>query len=155
MDEIDQKNKAAKNPKRPFDTDAEPYNQTQSMDGDSDSELRFMPDDDLVSLTGFETPNSADDDFKEGAGETFNAFADMPARKKEGPQKDEGGFDKLASIQSTMATISQRVQDLRSMYKDMVFLLEAAEVFKKAKDEGERWEKNNPETPTEENPDQP
>ncbi|GJS04499.1 hypothetical protein Tco_0321007 [Tanacetum coccineum] len=44
------------------------------------------------------------------------------------------------------------------MFKDMVLLLEAAEVFKNANAEGEKWEKNNPKTPTEEkdaqNPDQ-
>ncbi|GJR18032.1 hypothetical protein Tco_0966559 [Tanacetum coccineum] len=63
--------------------------------------------------------------------------------------------NKLASVQSTVATNSQHVQDLRSMYKDMVFLLEASEVLKKANAEGEKWEKNNPKTPTKENPDQP
>ncbi|GKA26796.1 hypothetical protein Tco_0712905 [Tanacetum coccineum] len=66
--------------------------------------------------------------------------------------------NKLASVQSTVATNSQHVHDLRLMFKDMVFLLEATEVFKKANAEGEEWEKNNPETPTEEkdaqNPDQ-
>ncbi|GKG59157.1 hypothetical protein Tco_0602866, partial [Tanacetum coccineum] len=39
-----------------------------------------MPDDDLVSLTCFETPDSADDDSKEGTGETFYDSADMPAQ---------------------------------------------------------------------------
>ncbi|GJT43495.1 hypothetical protein Tco_0952210 [Tanacetum coccineum] len=58
--------------------------------------------------------------------------------------------DKLASVPSTMATNSQHVQDMRLMFKDMVALLEAAEVFKKANAEGEKWEKNNPETPTKE-----
>ncbi|GKG24635.1 hypothetical protein Tco_0395263, partial [Tanacetum coccineum] len=32
------------------------------MEDDSDSGQHFMPDDDLVSLTGFKTPNSTDDD---------------------------------------------------------------------------------------------
>nr|GEX91346.1 hypothetical protein [Tanacetum cinerariifolium] len=54
--------------------------------------------------------------------------------------------DKLASVQSIVATNSQHVQDLRLMFKDMVFLLEAADVFKKANAEGEKWEKNNLET---------
>ncbi|GJS83128.1 hypothetical protein Tco_0749669, partial [Tanacetum coccineum] len=46
--------------------------------------------------------------------------------------------DKLSSCTSTVATNSQHVQDLRVMFKDMVFLLEAAEVFKKANAEGEK-----------------
>ncbi|GJR50034.1 hypothetical protein Tco_1400555 [Tanacetum coccineum] len=49
-----------------------------------------------------------------------------------------------------MDTNSQYVQDIRIMFKDMVSLLEAAEVFKKANYEGEKWEKNNPESPVEE-----
>ncbi|GJZ70275.1 hypothetical protein Tco_0633825 [Tanacetum coccineum] len=40
-------------------------------------------------------------------------------------------------------------QDLQIMFKDMVSLLKAAEVFKKANAEGEKWEKN-PESPAEE-----
>ncbi|GKC67633.1 hypothetical protein Tco_1100231 [Tanacetum coccineum] len=44
------------------------------------------------------------------------------------------------------------------MFKDMVLILEVAEVFKNANAEGEKWEKNNPKTPIEEkdaqNPDQ-
>ncbi|GKA88363.1 retrovirus-related pol polyprotein from transposon TNT 1-94 [Tanacetum coccineum] len=104
MDETDQKDKVAEKPENPFDTEfeikiikrfqpsqpdddtqitflgAEPYNQTNLKDGDSDSGLRSMPDDDLVSLTGFESPDSADDDSKEGTGETFYASVDMPAQ---------------------------------------------------------------------------
>ncbi|GJU19286.1 retrovirus-related pol polyprotein from transposon TNT 1-94 [Tanacetum coccineum] len=52
--------------------------------------------------------------------------------------------NKLSFCTSTVATNSQHVQDLRVMFKDMVSLLEAAEVFKKANAEGERWEKNKP-----------
>ncbi|GKA42454.1 hypothetical protein Tco_0735114, partial [Tanacetum coccineum] len=44
----------------------------------------------------------------------------------------------------TVVTNSQHVQDLRVMFKDIVSLLEAAEVFKKANAEGKKWEKNNP-----------
>ncbi|GJR97018.1 retrovirus-related pol polyprotein from transposon TNT 1-94 [Tanacetum coccineum] len=104
MDEIDQKNKAAEKLESPFDIEteikiikrfqpsqpdddaqitflgAEPYNQTKSRDGDFDSRLCSMPDDDLVSLTGFETPDSVDDDSKEVTSETFYASADMPAQ---------------------------------------------------------------------------
>ncbi|GKC62003.1 hypothetical protein Tco_1089601 [Tanacetum coccineum] len=59
------------------------YDQSKStMHGDSDSAsgLRSMPDDNLASLTGFETPDSFDDESKEGTTETFNASADMPAQ---------------------------------------------------------------------------
>ncbi|GJR84376.1 hypothetical protein Tco_0155161 [Tanacetum coccineum] len=56
-------------------------------------------------------------------------------------------------IQSSMPSI-----ELMLMFKDMIFLLEVAESFKKANTEGEKWEKNNPKTSTEEkdaqNPDQ-
>ncbi|GKE16725.1 hypothetical protein Tco_1424302 [Tanacetum coccineum] len=45
---------------------------------------------------------------------------------------------------------SIRLKDLRIMFKDMVSLLEAAEVFIKANAEGEKWEKNNSESPAEE-----
>ncbi|GKC81501.1 hypothetical protein Tco_1137218 [Tanacetum coccineum] len=58
--------------------------------------------------------------------------------------------DRLASVQSTIATNSQHVTDLIRTFKDMNFLLEVVEVFKKANAEGEKWEKNNPETPTQE-----
>ncbi|GJV33588.1 hypothetical protein Tco_1393988 [Tanacetum coccineum] len=39
---------------------------------------------------------------------------------------------------------STKLKDLRIMFKDMVSLLETAEVFQKANAEGEKWEKNNP-----------
>ncbi|GJX47459.1 reverse transcriptase domain-containing protein [Tanacetum coccineum] len=175
MNEIDQKNKAAENPESPSDIESG-----------------------IKIIKSFETPDSADDDSKEGTGETFYASADMPAQSDplghlhEEPRilnnkidqlessitkkvtddiyhQNQAGVSvknkackgikvvsgKLASVQSTMATNSQHVQDLRSMYKDMVFFLEAAKVFKKANVKGEKWEKNNPETPTKENPDQP
>nr|GEW80829.1 hypothetical protein [Tanacetum cinerariifolium] len=80
MDEIDQKNKAAEKPKSLFYIKSEI--KIIQRDGDSDSGLRSMPDDDLVSLTGFETPDSADNNSKEGTGETFNAFADIPAQSE-------------------------------------------------------------------------
>ncbi|GJZ10544.1 hypothetical protein Tco_0545303, partial [Tanacetum coccineum] len=50
---------------------------------------------------------------------------------------------KLSACTSTVATNSQHDQDLMVMFKDMVSLLEAAEVFKKANHEREKWEKNN------------
>ncbi|GKD56258.1 hypothetical protein Tco_1289645, partial [Tanacetum coccineum] len=50
-------------------------------EGDAfDSRLWSMRDDDLASLTGFQTPDSANDDSKEGTGKTFYASADMPAQ---------------------------------------------------------------------------
>ncbi|GKD13250.1 hypothetical protein Tco_1197657, partial [Tanacetum coccineum] len=52
--------------------------------------------------------------------------------------------DKLSTIQSSIATNYQHVTDLRLAFKDMIFLLEVVEVFKKANTEGEKWEKNNP-----------
>ncbi|GKA52497.1 hypothetical protein Tco_0745812 [Tanacetum coccineum] len=56
----------------------------------SDSGLRSMPDDDLASLTGFETPDSVDDDSKEGSAETFYASADVPAQSDPlGPLHEE------------------------------------------------------------------
>ncbi|GJU58899.1 hypothetical protein Tco_1236665 [Tanacetum coccineum] len=60
----------------------------------------------------------------------------------------------LIKVIKTKLGLSVRHKDLRSAFKDMVFLLKAAEVFKKANAEGEKSEKNNPATPTKENPDQ-
>ncbi|GJR52694.1 hypothetical protein Tco_1403215 [Tanacetum coccineum] len=285
MDEIDQQNKATQEklespygteseikvikrfqPSQPDDDaqitflGAESYDQIKLEDdaSDSDSGLRSMPDDDLVSLTGFETLEAANNDSQTGIADNFNASVDMPAQldplghlheelrtlntkvdqlessiskkvtdeihssvpyivadalkanllglflealKNTLPQmikdsihhsiqesvKEKLPFfmhksnkpykissltlyssqfknkvrkwvkvvsDKLASVQSTMATNSQHVHDLKTMYKDMVSLLEAAEVLKKANAEGDKWEKNNPKTPTKENPDQ-
>ncbi|GJY79388.1 retrovirus-related pol polyprotein from transposon TNT 1-94 [Tanacetum coccineum] len=228
------------------------YDQSKSiMHGasDSDSGLCLMHDDDLASLTGFETPDSADDDSKEGIAETFYASTNMPAQpdplgplheelcilntkidKKNFPSlllealkntlpqlikdsikqsvsesikeklpvcaahvqqslqnqllkillnpmnkefnalntlesrrfvmlqkelskvirtkigklvkaKVRKGMsfvsDRLASVQSFIATNSQHVSDLRQAFQDMNFLLESAEVFKKA-NEGEK-----------------
>ncbi|GJR89707.1 hypothetical protein Tco_0213718, partial [Tanacetum coccineum] len=42
---------------------------------------------------------------------------------------------KLSACTSIVATNSQHVQDLRVMFKDMVSLMEAAKVFKKANGE--------------------
>ncbi|GJS67774.1 hypothetical protein Tco_0682339 [Tanacetum coccineum] len=138
-----------------------------------------MLDDDLASLTGFKTPDSADDESKEGTNETFNASTDMPthplylllfpdylkenlpglllkALKNTFPQliKDfikqsvsESIEEKLPSrrfvtlqqeLSKVIKTKLECQSDPRNMYKDMVSLLEAAEVFKKANAE---WEK--------------
>ncbi|GKA88346.1 hypothetical protein Tco_0810110 [Tanacetum coccineum] len=58
--------------------------------------------------------------------------------------------DRLTYVQSTIVTNSQHVTDLRRTFKDMNFLVEVVEVFKKANAEREKWEKNNPEIPTQE-----
>ncbi|GKG13096.1 hypothetical protein Tco_0350056, partial [Tanacetum coccineum] len=82
---------------------AEPYNQTNLTDGDSESGLRSMPDDDLVSLTGFETPDSADDDSKEGTGETFYASTDMPAQS-----------DPLGHLHEELRILNNKIDQLES-----------------------------------------
>nr|GFC05912.1 hypothetical protein [Tanacetum cinerariifolium] len=58
--------------------------------------------------------------------------------------------DKLSFCTSTVASNSKHVQDLRSMFKDMVSFLESVEVIQKANAEGEKWEKNSLESPVEE-----
>ncbi|GJW58239.1 retrovirus-related pol polyprotein from transposon TNT 1-94 [Tanacetum coccineum] len=55
--------------------------------------------------------------------------------------------ERLDSLQGSLLENSDCVSDLKQAIKDMNFLLEATEVFKKANAEGEKWEKNNPETP--------
>ncbi|GJT28708.1 hypothetical protein Tco_0908983 [Tanacetum coccineum] len=129
MNEINQKNKAAQ----------------EKLESLYDTELRSMPDDDPISLPGFETPNSADNDSREGTVETFNASTNMPAQS-----------NPLGHIHEELCTLNTKVDQFestyprKSMFKDMVLLLEAAEVFKKANTQREEWEKNNPETPTKE-----
>nr|GEX60033.1 hypothetical protein [Tanacetum cinerariifolium] len=44
------------------------------------SSLRFMPDDDLTSLSGFEIQDATYYDSQEGTAKTFHAFADKPAQ---------------------------------------------------------------------------
>ncbi|GJW56141.1 hypothetical protein Tco_0102872 [Tanacetum coccineum] len=50
---------------------------------DSDSRLCSMPDDDIVSLDSFKTPDSTDQesisDYQDTVDTTFNAFAEVPA----------------------------------------------------------------------------
>nr|GFC85341.1 hypothetical protein [Tanacetum cinerariifolium] len=72
--------------------------------------------------------------------------------------KQINAFNKLESCRfltlqnelSKVKTIWGCQPKRRLMFKDMDLFLEAAEVFKKANVEGEKWVKNNPETPTEE-----
>ncbi|GJY42795.1 hypothetical protein Tco_0431008 [Tanacetum coccineum] len=127
MDEIDKENKAVEKLKSPFDTEseikiikrfqpsqsdddaqitflgAEPYNQTKSTNGDFDSDLRSMLDDELVSLTGFKTLDSADDKSKEGTGETFYASADMPAQS-----------DPLGHLHEELRILNNKIDQLES-----------------------------------------
>ncbi|GJZ24005.1 hypothetical protein Tco_0561464 [Tanacetum coccineum] len=128
------------------------------------SGLRFMPDDDLASVFGFETQDSADLDSQESTAETFHASADEPAQSdpfdsikifvlesiaEELPQVDAQS-QRFVSLQKELSKSlhtkmrkSTRLKDLQIMFKDMVSLLEAAEVFKTANADGEKWEKNN------------
>nr|GEY61625.1 hypothetical protein [Tanacetum cinerariifolium] len=210
--------------------------QTKSMKladfNETNCGLPSMPDDDLVSLLGFEADdsneegsqsNNLDNLSKKDTAATLHAFDDMPAQclrtikklvlesieeklplfdeqvqqslqdqlpsmvvepmnkqfhafnilesrrfvtlykelskviqnkmgvtiKKKVCKEMEAVSNKLASIQSTVATNSKHVWDLRLMFKDMVLLLEEAKFFRKANGEGGVGEKQ-PETPTEE-----
>nr|GEV93946.1 hypothetical protein [Tanacetum cinerariifolium] len=134
MDEIDQQDKVAQEKtKSPYDTEyeiniikrfkpnqpdndaqitflgAKPYNQIKSWDGDSDSRLRSMLDDDLVSLTGFETPDSTDDDSKEGIGKTFYASTDMPTQS-----------DPIGHLYEELHTLNTKVDQLESSISQKV-----------------------------------
>ncbi|GJY18008.1 hypothetical protein Tco_0389499 [Tanacetum coccineum] len=160
---------------------------------DSASDLNFMPDDDLISLTSFETANSDDNDeshseyiSKEDTTDNLNAFADVETLSNLlGYLRRE--FDTLSSkVDQLESNISKQVsEELKSSVpslvsealnetllglladalkaalpnwqqsqgesthwhaQDMNFLLKSVEVFKKANAEGEKWEKNNPET---------
>ncbi|GJR95808.1 putative retrotransposon protein [Tanacetum coccineum] len=62
-----------------------------------------MLDDDLVSLTGFETFDSADDKSKEGTGETFYASADMPAQS-----------DPLGHLHEELRILNNKIDQLES-----------------------------------------
>ncbi|GJU02109.1 hypothetical protein Tco_1073192 [Tanacetum coccineum] len=153
----------------------------------SDSGLQSKPDYDLASLTGFETPDSADNDSQEESNITKQVIdaiqsfvpslaADtlkynlpsllLKALKNSLPQMvhDSIKHSVSQSIEEKLPLFDDQVQqtlkvkDLRIMYNDMVSLLKAVKVFKKANAEGEKWEKNNTESLTEEkdaqNPDQ-
>ncbi|GJR56576.1 putative reverse transcriptase domain-containing protein [Tanacetum coccineum] len=107
MDEYDQKNKAAQEvPESPDQTKS-----TKKADFDEiDSGLQSMLEDNLVSLAGFETPDSAKaiaDKFFEtlagGADETLNASADMPAQS-----------DPVGHLQEEMRILNTKVDQLES-----------------------------------------
>ncbi|GKE25736.1 hypothetical protein Tco_1441120 [Tanacetum coccineum] len=167
MDEIDQQNKAAQEkPESPYDTESEikvikrfkprqsdddaqitflsvePYDQTKSRDdaSDSDSGLRSMPNDDLVSLTGFATPAQSDP--------LGHLHEELRTLKPKVVQLE-------SSISKAMA--DEIKSSIPSCVADAIkaqlpgLLTEALKAFfKKANVEGEKWEKNNPESPAQE-----
>ncbi|GJS50922.1 hypothetical protein Tco_0624284 [Tanacetum coccineum] len=160
MDEIDQQNKAAQEkPESPYDTESEikvikrfkprqsdddaqitflsvePYDQTKSRDdaSDSDSGLRSMPNDDLVSLTGFATPAKSDP--------LGHLHDELRTLKPKVVQLE-------SSISKAMA--DEIKSSIPSFFKKANVEGEKWE----ANAEGDKWEKNNPKTPTKENPNQ-
>nr|GEW41752.1 retrovirus-related Pol polyprotein from transposon TNT 1-94 [Tanacetum cinerariifolium] len=143
------------------------YKSTMHGESDSDSGLHLMPDDDFASLFGFETPDSTDDESKKVRVQhnQIQSFVplivvdslkeNMPGQILEAPKntlpqliKDfikqsvlESIEEKLPELRKVIKTklgVSVRSKDLRNMYKDMVSMLEAAKVFKKA---NAKWEK--------------
>nr|GEW59597.1 hypothetical protein [Tanacetum cinerariifolium] len=184
--------------------DITPKDATEGDAFESLFSLRSIPDDDLASMTGFETQDSADHVSEEGI-ETSYVSADKPAQlhalghlheelclpqnkdfikslvlesiAEELPQveahvqknlqhqlpniilkpmyKEFNAFNKLKS-QRFILLQKELIKSLHNKLrksislKDIVSLLEATEVFKKANAEGDKWEKNNPESHTEE-----
>ncbi|GJX36478.1 hypothetical protein Tco_0248035 [Tanacetum coccineum] len=87
----------------PYHFDYDQTKSTMHVDYDSNFGLRSMPDDDLVSLTGFETPDSDDNDSQEGTAKTFNASTDMPAQS-----------DLFDHLLEELRTLSTKVDQLES-----------------------------------------
>ncbi|GKE48161.1 hypothetical protein Tco_1479419, partial [Tanacetum coccineum] len=69
----------------------------------------------------------------------FNAFNKLKSHRF------DNLLEQLSKGIKTSLDKSISLKDLKLMFKDMFSLLEAAEVFKKANAEGDKWEKNNPE----------
>nr|GFA08904.1 hypothetical protein [Tanacetum cinerariifolium] len=103
MDEINQKNKAAQeNLKARVEPSHFKYDQTKlTKHGDSDSRLCSMPDDDLVSLTSFENPESTNNDSQAGTAKNFNASTDMPDQS-----------DPLGHLHEELCTLNTKVDQL-------------------------------------------
>nr|GEU61938.1 retrovirus-related Pol polyprotein from transposon TNT 1-94 [Tanacetum cinerariifolium] len=83
---------------------AEPCNQKKSTDGDFDSGLRSMHDDDQVSLIGFETLDSTDDDSKEGAepcNQTKSTYGDFDSGLRSMPNDDQVSLIGFETLDST------------------------------------------------------
>ncbi|GKA16338.1 hypothetical protein Tco_0696085 [Tanacetum coccineum] len=142
---------------------------------DSDSDLQSIPDDDLRSVSGFDTAdfNNTHKNEVSKSDHIFqddNAFAEclsLPdhmdhiceeVQKNLQDQlsnlllkliyKEFNAFNKLESqrfvlLQKELSKSLHKNMRKSIRLKDMVSLLEAAEVFKKANAEGEKWEKNN------------
>ncbi|GJX63377.1 hypothetical protein Tco_0296277 [Tanacetum coccineum] len=144
------------------DKDAEEGDASGSLYG-----LRSIPDDDLASISGFEHTDSVDhlikDSIKSCVSESIleelpqvkahvqkNLHNQLPNILLKPMYKEFNAFNKLESqrfvlLQKELSKFlhnkmrkSIRHEDLQIMFKDMVSLLEAAEVFKKANDEGEK-----------------
>nr|GEV63063.1 retrovirus-related Pol polyprotein from transposon TNT 1-94 [Tanacetum cinerariifolium] len=67
------------------------------------SSLRFMPDDDLTSLSGFEIQDSTDYDSYEGTTKTFHAFTDKPTQS-----------DPFGHLQEELNLLNNKVDQLES-----------------------------------------
>ncbi|GJY05664.1 retrovirus-related pol polyprotein from transposon TNT 1-94 [Tanacetum coccineum] len=127
MDEIDQRNKDAKKAESPYDIESK-INIIKSFlgsqrsvvddiiditpkddEGDaSDSRLHSMPDDDLASLTGFETQDSSDH-FSDAGTETLYASADKPAQS-----------DPLGHLHKEVCLLNNKVNQLESNIANQV-----------------------------------
>ncbi|GKC54348.1 hypothetical protein Tco_1077093 [Tanacetum coccineum] len=159
MDEYDQKNKPADDDAQITFLGSEPYmeiDQTlKKADSDeTDSGLQSIPNDDLAS---FISKKVADDIQSSVPSIIVDALkANLPGLLSEALQNTLSQMIKDSIPQSVQESIEEKfpvfdAQDRRTMFKDMVSLLEVAEVIKKANAEGEKWEKNNPKTPIEDN----
>ncbi|GJT08720.1 hypothetical protein Tco_0843182, partial [Tanacetum coccineum] len=141
----------------------------------SDSGLCSMPDDDLASLTAQSDPlghlhkescllnkkvNRLKSNITKQVSVSIQSFMPLiiadtlkehlpgllsDALKDTLPQLIKDSIKNFVSKSIAEELPQIEAQDLRLMFKDMFSLLEAAEVFKKANTEGEKWEKNNPE----------
>ncbi|GKB05854.1 hypothetical protein Tco_0834049, partial [Tanacetum coccineum] len=83
--------------------DAEEGDASESLSG-----LRSMPDDDLASMTGFETQDSADHVSEEGT-ETLHASTDKPAQS-----------DPLGHLHAELGTFNIKIDQLESNISKMV-----------------------------------
>ncbi|GJT58696.1 hypothetical protein Tco_1002229 [Tanacetum coccineum] len=112
MDEVDKLKEAAQEkPESPYDTESEikiiKSYQVNIVSGNeereaSDSGLRSMPDDDLVSLSGFDSQPSTDHDSKEGTA-TFHASVDMTAQS-----------DPLGHLHEELVILNIKIDQLES-----------------------------------------
>ncbi|GJT03946.1 hypothetical protein Tco_0838408 [Tanacetum coccineum] len=143
---------------------------------DSLSGLRSMPDDDLASMTGFKTQDSADHVSEEGT-ETLHAFADKPAQSdplghlheelsllhnkliKDSIKNSvsESIAEELPHVEAQICFTSEGAEQIPSQQNEDIHQTEghgfpprSSRSFKKANAEGDKWEKNSSESPAEE-----